>query len=145
MVFTQYHVRIRKGKMFMVISSLLFLVSLILLSFAISTYCDIKESFAPLISVCLMMGIGLLAGMLNILFIGVCALYAVTIIGGIFLVYKNREKFSKFILSLPIVCLIFSCLFIGILFLIKEPYFVSWDEFSHWGPFLKSIKTVLFT
>lgn len=124
----------------MIISNLLFVLSLILLSFVISVYCDIKEAYTPLISVCLFMGLGVLAGMLNVLFLGTGVLYALTILGGAAFAYKNQVRFRKFMLSLPIVCLILSSLFIGILFLLREPYFVSWDEFSHWGPFLKELK-----
>lgn len=124
----------------MLVSSLLFVFSLIIWSYMVSTFCDIKASYAPLISISTFMGLGILAGMLNILSVGIGLIYAVTFLFGVFLIYKRRREFCKYIFQLPIVCLLVSCVCMGILFSIKTPFFIAWDEFSHWGPFLKNLK-----
>lgn len=124
----------------MIISSLLFVFILVSFGFWVSTYCKIEEKYTPLISVGTFICLGVCFGILNVLSVGIGILYVVLLLGGGIAIYKRRQEFCKYIFSLPIVCFITSCFFIMILFSVKQPFFVAWDEFSHWGPFLKNLK-----
>lgn len=124
----------------MIISSLLFILAVIGLGFLISEYCGIKDKYTPLISVTTFMCIGIIAGVLNILTIGCLMMYVMTFCGGGIALIRKKREFYRYVSQLPIICFIIGWLFLIILFSIKPPFFASWDEFSHWGPFLKNLK-----
>lgn len=85
---------------------------------------------------------GVLFGVLNLLFVGALLYYIGALAGLLFSVLrpKIRAELIPAVRSFPVLAFLFGCAFFAVLFSIKEPFFMSWDEFSHWGPFAKNAK-----
>lgn len=117
-----------------------FLIALLLLSFMYNNGLKIKEKCTLLIGLCTMIAWGLIFAMVDMLKIGIFLMYVFLLIGGGIYAVKNRTQVMQYLQKLPIVAFIVAVIITSILYMVRPPFFTSWDEFSHWGPFLFNIK-----
>lgn len=82
----------------------------------------------------------LLISSLDILRLGTLCLWIVFLLLFFYIIIKEREAFGIYIKSYEIQAFLWASLAFIVLYTIISPFFIDWDEFSHWGPFYKSIK-----
>lgn len=110
------------------------------LGFLIYKLTDIEKKYLPFFSICMIIVIEFFLGSFNILSFGTFTLY---ILLGLYLGYtiwkrpkevkRYLENYSvRYFCGMSIACVLF--------YLCTNQYFMSWDEYSHWGPFMKAIK-----
>ena len=82
----------------------------------------------------------LIVASLDLLRLGTLVLWIILILFFLYVVAKERTNFITYIKSNEIQLFWWASLSFIILFAVISPFFIAWDEFSHWGPFYKSIK-----
>ena len=128
----------------MILDIVLFPVSLVIYAFLLHYFSKktVKLQHALLAATAGTIVWGVLFGILNLLFAGAILYYVGALAGLLYSVLysKTRTELIASVRSFPTVAFLFGCVFFIVLFSIKEPFYVSWDEFSHWGPFVKNAK-----
>ena len=128
------------------LADLIACVGILLLGYIICFHYDIHNDFGPILSISCIVVINVICGYLSILWISSCFLMAFCYI--LFAVYnyikieKNKRIyfFIRYISSPGIIGYIFSfVLYLVVYTFIKEPQYVAWDDFMHWGMFYKNV------
>lgn len=78
-----------------------------------------------------------LFGMINILKIGTYLLFYGGILVLLFIYIRDKNKLLEFIKSIPFI--IFTVASVIYLYFMKDAHLFFWDEFSHWGAFIKEM------
>lgn len=128
----------------MILDIILFPVSLVVYAFLLHYFSQkaVKLQHALLAATAGTIVWGVLFGVFNLLFVGALLYYVGALAGLLFSVLypKTRADFIHSVCSFPVLTFLFGCAFFIVLFSVKEPFYMSWDEFSHWGPFVKNAK-----
>lgn len=103
----------------------------------IFVYFGLRASSAVFISTSFMVTTIVLLAMIGLLKEASYAVFAIGVILFLYIPYKYRDKNIEFFSSTPTVLLIiFSLVFF---FISRDSHFFFWDEFSHWGLFIKEM------
>lgn len=113
------------------------------LAFALHTLFDIKSGVSPLLSLCTVILVNLLAGLAGMLKAGAVAGYLLA--AGLFALslYKNKtviKQQAAGFFTAPVIMFIISSGFMFLFLAAKQPLMGSWDEFSFWGTARKLVK-----
>ena len=103
---------------------------------------EISLSLTPFVSTCFMMMLMAMFGCLGLVKVGGYAYFAVATAAVIYMVFSikgNKGKLADMITS-GFLFFFFASIFVIVLFSIKQPMYVVWDEFSFWGTSIKLIK-----
>ncbi|MFR2534532.1 MAG: hypothetical protein ACLS95_04805 [Clostridia bacterium] len=82
-----------------------------------------------------------LFGLLDHLLWGTYVIYAMTFIAGIYFIYSLLKKKVEWKRLFTLGTLLYVLLLVIVSLLLKNTFYVEWDEFSHWGPNLKAMVT----
>ena len=93
-------------------------------------------SFAPVLGVSFGMVFLQLAGVVRLLWPGAQLLY---LGAAVLLVRRPRKSWQQVLGSPAVLGFLAGALVLQLAWLMREPRFQTWDEFSHWGMFFKSV------
>lgn len=108
----------------------------------ISLKYDITSALTPFVSVCFAMMFLSLFGCMGFVKLGGYLYFLLALAAVIYVAlgYKNNWKSLVKLVTPGFVFFMISGLFIIILFSIKQPLYIEWDEFSFWGTSVKLVK-----
>ena len=119
---------------------LFFVLSVTSVGFWLHEKFKIEEKFTLFLAMSIMIFLGILFGCFKVLGEGVCIIYIVALGWLVYCIVGKSGQLKDYFSSLSIWVFVFSSIIYGILYMYKVPFFCAWDEFSHWGPYLKNIK-----
>ena len=100
-------------------------------------YLNKRSSVSIFFSITFIITILFIFGMLELLEYGSYSLFYLGIFLFIYTIYKHYLKVVTFITSIPTI--IFTVSSIIYLFMMQDAQFFFWDEYSHWGAFIKEM------
>ena len=112
------------------------------IAFFISLKTDISLSLSPFVSICFMTMFMAMFGCFDMVRAGGYAFYAVALAAAVFAVIdlKNTRGRLAEMITPGFVFFFLASVFVIVLFSIKQPMYIVWDEFSFWGTSVKLIK-----
>lgn len=124
----------------MISNYFLSLMSVLTMGYLIFYKCGIKRGMTPFFSIGIILFFEFLFGCIQMLSTGTFLLYVFLIGYSCYVFLKQRKYFFSYLKS-DSICFFISVSVLWIVFYITtNKYFITWDEYSHWGPFAKAIK-----
>lgn len=80
-------------------------------------------------------------GLIDHLLWGIYTIYSISLFAGIYFIYSFIKKKIKWKELFTVGVLLYILLLTIATLLLKNTYYMDWDEFSHWGPNLKAMVT----
>lgn len=115
------------------------LIGIILLGFVCKRALKVETAFTFFIAIAGIILWLLIGGSVNLLYVFRIALYCGIYICGIYQVAKNKQLFLAYIKNPATIMFLVSVLGLSIVYMFHNSFYFGWDDFSHWGPFYKSI------
>lgn len=110
-----------------------------LLGFVLSFVLRTRPAVGPFLAAVFIMGALVLFGTFNALAPARIALVLGTVIGSGLLLVRFPRRFRDYLCAPGVLAFLAASLFLSLIYTLHGSFYFQWDEFSHWGPFMKRI------